>query len=242
MAALDGQMAIITGGGRGIGRAIALRLAAEGASVAVGYAARSGDAHAVVKTITETGGQAAAFAADVAHEEQVQALFGAAAARFGPPGIVVANAGVLVSGMLADATAGDFDACFAINTRGAFFTMAEAARRVRDGGRIIAISSNLTRQSFPGYGLYAASKAAVEQMVFALARELGPRAVTVNAVAPGPTDTDMLSDAARQSAPLATPLGRVGTPFDIADVVAFLASDRARWITGQVIGANGGMV
>ena len=149
---------------------------------------------------------------------------------------------VLVSGSIATTPLEDFDACFAVNTRGAFLTLAEAARRICDGGRIVAISTNLTQQTFPGYGVYAASKAAVEQMVRTLAREMGGRGITVNAVSPGPTDTDMMSEAARASAPGITPLGRVGLPQDIADVVAFLASDQGRWITGQILGANGGIV
>ena len=239
---MTARVAIVTGGSRGIGRAIALRLAADGCAVAIGYATRVAEAETVVRAIREAGGQAMAVAADVSREDEVRRLFAAAAARFGQPGIVVANAGVLASGPLAEASAAAFDACFAVNTRGAFFTLAEAARCVTDGGRIVAISTNLTRQAFPGYGLYAASKAAVEQMVRVLARELGGRGITVNAVSPGPTDTDMMSDAARRSAPAITPLGRVGTPEDIADVVAFLASGQAAWVTGQTIGANGGIV
>ncbi len=235
-------VAIVTGGSRGIGRGIALRLAADGAAVAVAYATRATEAQGVVDAIRAAGGRAMAIAADVAREDDVRHLFAATSTAFGPPSIVVANAGVLTSGTLAEATAADFDACFSVNTRGAFFTLAEAARRVRDGGRIVAISTNLTLQVFPGYGLYAASKAAVEQFVRVLAREVGGRGITVNAVAPGATDTDMMSDATRQHAPSITPLGRVGQPADIADAVAFLASDQGRWVTGQVIGVNGGMV
>ncbi len=235
-------VAVVTGASRGIGRAIALRLAADGAAVVVGYSASPAAADEVVRSIVEAGGRAVAVQADVAQPDAVRGLFEQAAAAFGPPGIVVANAGVLVSGSIATTPLEDFDACFAVNTRGAFLTLAEAARRVCDGGRIVAISTNLTQQTFPGYGVYAASKAAVEQMVRTLAREVGGRGITVNAVSPGPTDTDMMSEAARASAPGITPLGRVGLPQDIADVVAFLASDQGRWITGQILGANGGIV
>lgn len=236
------RSAIVTGASRGIGRAIALRLAADGVAVTVGYAANAAAAAGVVRDIVQPGGRAVAVQADVASPDAVRRLFAEAAAAFGAPDIVVANAGVLVSGSLAETSLADFDACFAVNTRGAFLTLGEAARQVRDGGRIVAISTNLTQQTFPGYGVYAASKAAVEQMVRTLARELGGRGITVNAVSPGPTDTDMMSEGARASAPGITPLGRVGQPEDIADVVGFLASDRGRWITGQILGANGGIV
>lgn len=240
-APLAGRVAIVTGASRGIGRAIAERLAAEGAAVAIGYARQVQAAEAALRAIVTAGGEAITIACDVTRAEQVAQLFARTTERLGAPDIVVANAGMLVSGSMADASVAEFDACFAVNTRGAFLTLAEAARLVRDGGRLIAISSNLTIQPVPGYGLYAASKAAVEQFVRVLARELGHRGVTVNAVAPGPTDTDMLSFAARRSAPAATPLGRVGQGRDIADVVAFLAGEGGGWITGQVIHANGGL-
>jgi 3-oxoacyl-[acyl-carrier protein] reductase len=242
MPRLIGKVAIVTGAARGIGRAIAEALAADGAAVAVGYLARAAEAEGVAQAIIANGGRAVAVQGDVADEAGVRRLFRLATDALGPPDIVVANAGVVVSGPLAQATEADFDDCFAVNTRGAFFTLAEAARQLREGGRIVAISTNLTLTAFAGYGLYAGSKAAVEQFVRVLAREVGHRGITVNAVAPGPTDTDMMTDATRRSAPAATPLGRVGRPDDIADVVAFLASDQGRWITGQILGANGGIV
>jgi 3-oxoacyl-[acyl-carrier protein] reductase len=168
----------------------------------------------------------------------------AAEEAFGQIDILIATAGTMRSAKIAVATLEDYDYDFnfAVNTRGAFLTLSEAARRVRDGGRIIAFSTNLTRLPRAAMGLYQASKAAVEQMVFSLARELGDRGVTVNAIAPGGTDTSMLSDARRVEVAAATPLGRVATPGDIADVVAFLASDDSRWINGQVVGVNGGIV
>jgi 3-oxoacyl-[acyl-carrier protein] reductase len=239
---LAGKIAIVTGATRGIGRAIAERLAGAGASVVVGYATKAALAEVVVNGIVADGGRAIAVHADVARENDIRRLFHVAIDRLGPPDIVVANAGILTSGPVADATPADFDACFGVNARGTFLTLVEAARSVADGGRIIAISTNLTLQPFPGYALYAGSKAAVEQFVRVLAREVAARGITVNAVAPGPTDTDMLPEAARAGAAATIPLGRLGRPADIADVVAFLASEQARWITGQVLGANGGMV
>ena len=242
MAGLSGKVAIVTGASRGIGRAIARRLAGDGATVVVAYATRAADADHVVQAILAGGGRAIAVACDVTREADVRHLFAQAADAFGAPDIVVANAGTVLSATLAEATAEAFDACFAVNTRGAFLTLAEAARRMNDGGRIIALSTNLTLHPFPGYGIYAGSKAAVEQFVRVLAREVGARGITVNAVAPGPTDTDMMTDATRRTAPSVTPLGRVGQPEDIANVVAFLASAQGGWITGQVVGANGGIV
>jgi 3-oxoacyl-[acyl-carrier protein] reductase len=162
--------------------------------------------------------------------------------RFGAPDIVVANAGVNMSKPVAETTEEEFDRIFSLNARATFFVLRAAARHIRGGGRIISVSSNMTLQGRPGIALYAGSKAAVEQFVRILGKELGARGVTVNAVAPGPTDTSMVSQLSRDTAPAITPLGRLGHPNDIADVVGFLCSDEARWITGQVIGVNGGIV
>jgi len=241
MGRLTGKTAIVTGGSRGIGRAIVERLARDGAAVVVAYASNREQASAAVRAVESAGGKAIAVQADVTRAEDVRRLFEETGQRFGISDIVVANAGTLVNKPLVEATVEDFERGFAVNTRGTFLTFAEAARRVPDGGRIIGFSSSLVRLGRPGFGLYTASKAAVEQFVTILAKELGPRGVTVNAVAPGPTDTEMLGEASRRLAPQITPLGRIGRPDDIADVVAFLASDEARWITGQVIGANGGV-
>jgi 3-oxoacyl-[acyl-carrier protein] reductase len=241
MGSLVGKVAIVTGGSRGIGRAVAERLARDGAAVTVAYASRAPDASETVAAIRQAGGKAVAVQANVARAADVSELFDAAERTFGQAHIVVANAGTMRAGNLVEATVEDYEAVFAINARGTFLTFAEAARRVSDHGRIIGMSTALLRLPRPGIGLYTASKAAVGQLVAVLAKELGPRGVTVNAVAPGLTDTEMLTEASRRSAPQITPLGRVGRPQDIADVVAFLASDDARWINGQVVGANGGM-
>jgi 3-oxoacyl-[acyl-carrier protein] reductase len=168
-------------------------------------------------------------------------VFECAEKELGQPDIVVANAGVNMNKLLVDTTDEDFEHIFSVNARGTFFVFREAARRVRDGGRIIAISTNMTIQPRPGITLYAGSKAAIEQFVKILARELGVRKISVNAVAPGPTDTDMVSKLSRETAPAATPFGRLGKPEDIARAVAFLASAEAEWINGQIIGANGGL-
>jgi len=235
------RVALVTGGSRGIGAAVAKRLAADGNAVALTYSTGRDEAASVVREIEQRGGQAIALQLDLSQAPDLRATFDEISARLGAPGIVVANAGDVRSRPIAESTREDFDAAFAVNARGALLTLAEAARRLPAGGRIIAFSTVLTRQVRPTMGLYAASKAAVEQFVRALAHEIGPKGITVNAVAPGPSDTRMVVPARRLEAPKQTPLGRLGAPEDIADVVAFLASENARWITGQIIHVNGGL-
>ena len=238
---LRNKAALITGGSRGIGAAIAQRLSAEGAQVAITYATRENDAAQIVQVLRKNG-PAMALRVDLSKSTDLSETFEQVVNEFGRLDIVVANAGDVMSKSIAESTIADFDAAFAVNARGTFLTLVQAARRLPTGGRIVALSSILTEQPRAGMGLYAASKATVEQLIRALAHELGPRSITVNAVSPGPTDTSMLLPSRREQAPKQTPLGRLGTPQDIADVVAFLASDDARWITGQVIRANGGML
>lgn len=242
MVSLNGKTALITGGTRGIGLAAAQRLARDGARVIINGTAKGKLDAQAQSWLDEHCDVARHIAADIGDPTGVRALFDAAEEAFGQIDILVATAGTMRPAKIAAATLEDYDFNFAVNARGAFLTLSEAARRVRDGGRIIAFSTNLTRLPRAAMGLYQASKAAVEQMVFSLARELGDRGVTVNAIAPGGTDTSMLSDARRVEVAAATPLGRVATPGDIADVVAFLASDDSRWINGQVVGVNGGIV
>jgi 3-oxoacyl-[acyl-carrier protein] reductase len=242
MTRLAGRTAIVTGSSRGIGAAIAERLARDGAAVAVNHLDEPAEARAIVDRIAAAGGRALAVDADMRAPEAIGGLFERAEAALGAVDIVVANAGVNLSRRVAECTEAEFDAIFSLNARGTFFVLREAARRLKAGGKIIAITSNMTLQGRAGVALYAASKAAVEQFVRVLAKELGPEGITVNAVAPGPTDTRMVSALSREWAPEATPLGRLGRPADIADVVAFLASDDAHWITGQIIHANGGIV
>jgi 3-oxoacyl-[acyl-carrier protein] reductase len=239
---LHRKIAIVTGASQGIGRAVARRLARDGTAVALIDVTDGGRASATVSEIERSGGRALAIEADIRDRGAVRAFFDAVVQRWGAPDIVVANAGVNITRRVVDATEADYERIFSVNTKGTFFVLQEAAMRITTGGRIVAVSTNMTLQARPGIALYAGSKAAVEQFVRVLARELGERRVTVNAVAPGPTDTEMVSQLSRETAPAATPLGRLGRPEDIADVVAFLASDDAGWVTGQVIGANGGLV
>jgi 3-oxoacyl-[acyl-carrier protein] reductase len=240
---LEGKNAVVTGSSRGIGRAIAERLAANGAAVVINYAGSRQSAQEAVKEVVAKGGKAVAIQADVSKASEVQRLFNEAEKALGPLDIVVANAGVYLSKPLIESTEADYDYVFDINTRGVFFTLQEAARRVRDGGRIIAVSTGGTKMPFPNASLYLGSKAAVEQFARSLSRELGARNVTVNVLSPGFTDTDMLSnDQVRAFGASLSPFNRVGTPEEVADVSAFLASDAARWVTGQNVQAGGGVV
>ena len=239
---LQGKTALVTGGSRGIGRAISERLAADGAVVVINYARSEQQAREVVTAIQTKGGKAMAIQADVSKPTEVRRLFSEAEKAAGRLDVVVANAGVYLSKPLIENTEADYDHVFDINTRGVFFTLQEAARRVRDGGRIIAVSTGGTKMPFPNASLYLGSKAAVEQFARSLARELGPRNVTVNVLSPGFTDTDMLPEQYREYGASLSPFNRVGAPEDVADVATFLASDAARWLTGQNLQAGGGVV
>ena len=239
---LEGKNALVTGGSRGIGRAIGERLAADGATVVINYARNEQLAQEVVKAVSAKGGKGMGIQADVSKPAEVRRLFSEAEKAIGPLDVVIANAGVYLSKPLIENTEADYDYVFDINTRGVFFTLQEAARRVRDGGRIIAISTGGTKMMFPNSALYLGSKAAVEQFARSLSRELGPRNVTVNVLSPGFTDTDMLPEQYREYGASLSPFNRVGTAKEVADVAAFLASDGARWVTGQNVQAGGGVV
>jgi 3-oxoacyl-[acyl-carrier protein] reductase len=243
---LSGKIALVTGSSRGIGRAIAQRLSREGAAVAINYVSSSDKADEVVAAITSDGGTAVAIQADVSGIEGVRQLFEQTLEHFGRLDILVNNAGIRITRTVADTPEDEFDRLFAINVKGPFFTCQQAARRISDGGRIINISSAVTRMMLPGYAVYAASKAAVDQFTRVLAKEIGERQVTVNAVCPGPVDTELLREGKTEEqlqmmAQMAA-FNRLGKVEDIADVVAFLAGDDARWITGQTIHVNGGYI
>jgi len=240
------KVAIVTGASRGIGAAIARRLAADGIAVIVNYAGREADAVAVVEQIQAQGGRAAALQADVAVPAQVAALFDQTAHLFGGVDVLVNNAGIMSLSPIADTDDASFERQIAVNLKGSFNTLREAAKRLRSGGRIVNFSSSVVGLLQPGYAVYAATKAGVEAMTSILAKELRGRNITVNAVAPGPTATDLFLKGKPQEvvdrlAKLA-PLERLGQPDDIADVVAFLAGPDAAWINGQVLRANGGII
>ncbi|WP_344972228.1 SDR family oxidoreductase [Salinactinospora qingdaonensis] len=242
---LDGATAIITGASRGIGRAIALRLASDGAHVVVNYRSNAEAAQATVSTIESHGGLATPLQGDVSSSEDVERLFDDAEKINGGVDILVANAGLVVLAPLGELDEADVDRMIATNLKGTFLVMRQAARRLRDGGRVIAISGEATRSAPAGFGAAAGTKAAVEAMAVALSKEVGPRRITVNSVLPGVTPPERITPQMQphvDAVVAATPLGRAGTPHDIADVVGFLASDDARWITGQTIVATGGAV
>ena len=239
---LKGKTAVVTGSSRGIGQAIAERLASDGAAVVINYTRNRQLAQEVVDGILARGSNAFAIQADLSKPPEVQRLFNEAVKMIGPLDIVVANAGVHIAKPLVENTEADYDYIFDINTKGVFFTLQEAARRVRDGGRIVVVSTGGTKMHFANMSLYLGSKGAIEQFARSLSLELGPRNVTVNVLSPGFTDTDMLPEEYRDYGATQSPFNRVGTPDDVADVAAFLASDEARWITGQNIQAGGGVV
>lgn len=239
---LEGKTALVTGSSRGIGRAIAERLAADGAAVAINYARNRQLAQEVVDGILARSGKAFAIQADVSKPAEVRRLFDEAGKTVGPLDIVVANAGVVLEKPLVESTEQDYDSVFNINTKGVFFTLQEAARGTRDGGRIIAVSTGGTKMPFANLSLYLGSKGAIEQFVRSLSRELGPRNITVNVLSPGFTDTDMLLEQYRAYGASLSPFNRIGMASEVADVAAFLASDAARWVTGQNLQAGGGVV
>jgi 3-oxoacyl-[acyl-carrier protein] reductase len=240
------RVAIVTGGSRGIGRGVAEELASGGFAVVVGYAANEAEAGQAVAAAEATGARAVAVAADVADEQAVARLFDVAGATFGGVDVVVNAAGLMSLQPLADFDLAVLDRMLRTNVRGTFVVNQQAARWVRRGGAIINFSSSVIGRILPTYTGYAASKAAVEAMTFILAHELRGRDVTVNAVAPGPTATDMFltgkdEDTLSRFAN-AVPLERLGTPADIAPVVAFLASPAGHWVNGQTIRVNAGII
>ena len=242
------RVAIVTGASRGIGAAIARRLARDGMQVVVNYASGKAAADALVASMLADGGAAIAVKANVANAGDVQALFAAAEAAFGGVDVLVNNAGIMPPALpaLADTDDATFDSLFAINVKGSFNTMRQAATRLRHGGSVVNFSSSVIGLALPGYSIYGASKAAIETMTTIFAKELRGKNITVNAIAPGPTATDLflngktaeMIERMRKMAPLE----RLGTPDDIAAAVAFLAGPDGRWVNGQTLRANGGLV
>lgn len=240
------KVAIVTGASRGIGAAVGRRLARDGFTVVINYAGDVAAAEALARDIDASGGRALAAQADVSDPVAVRQLFDSAESAFGGVDVLVNNAGIMQLANLADADDGMFDRQIAVNLKGSFNTLREASTRLRAGGRIINFSSSVVGLLQPGYGIYAATKAAVEAMTSVLAKELRGRNISVNAVAPGPTATDLFLNGKSPElidrlARLA-PLERLGQPEDIADVVAFLAGSDGGWVNGQVLRANGGII
>ncbi|HEY4143447.1 SDR family oxidoreductase [Pinirhizobacter sp.] len=240
------KVALVTGASRGIGAAIAARLAADGFTVIVNYSGKAAPAEALVRQIEQAGGKAVAAQADVSNAADVRRMFDAAESTFGGVDVLVNNAGIMSLAKVAEVNDEAIDRLLAVNLKGSINTMREAATRLRDGGRIVNFSSSVVGLYQPTYGVYAATKAGVEALTHVLAGELRGRNITVNAVAPGPTATDLFLDG--KSAELIerlsklAPLERLGQPADIANTVAFLAGADGAWINGQVLRANGGII
>lgn len=237
------KTAMVTGGSGGIGSELCRRLAKDGFQVVVHYGSNQAEAEKVVEEICRGGGKAIACSANVADEAEVQHLFDTAVKQLGGIDVVVANAGTSGGAPIQDLELDVFDRVVAVNFRAAFLTMREAARRLRENGRIIFISSLLARRPMAGTGVYSATKAAMDAMVVSLSLELGERGITVNSVRPGATVPGMFgkSDPERKEKfRQMSPFKRLGTPADIAAAVSFLASEDGAWITGQVLSADGG--
>ncbi|MBW7453981.1 SDR family oxidoreductase [Paenibacillus sepulcri] len=243
---LAGKVALVTGASRGMGREIAEELARNGAKVVVNYASSPGKAEEVVSGIKNIGGEAAAIQADISSAAEVEKLFEETLKVYGRIDILVNNAGIMITKPIASMTEEDFDKQFAINVKGTFFAIQQAAKHMEHGGRIINFSTSVVGQMFPTYSVYAATKGAVEQFTRQLAKELGPKGISINAVAPGPINTELFTvgkteeqiDATRKT----NAFGRLGKPDDVANVVLFLASGESQWITGQTIRVNGGFI
>ncbi|WP_408967948.1 SDR family oxidoreductase [Paraburkholderia sp. BL6669N2] len=241
----NARVAIVTGASRGIGAAVAQRLAKDGFAVAVNYASSSAEADQLVAELTAAGAKAIAVKADVSNADEVRRLFELTEQQLGKVDVLVNNAGVLKTAPLADTSDALFDQTFDINVRGTFNTLREAAARLNDGGRIVNFSSTTLALNMPGYAIYNATKAAVEAFTHVFAKELRGRGITVNAVAPGPIATSLFLDGKTeeqiQTFAKMPPLQRLGQPDDIASVVAFLAGPDAGWVNGQILRANGGI-
>jgi 3-oxoacyl-[acyl-carrier protein] reductase len=240
------KVAIVTGGSRGIGRATAIKLASTGAAVVVGYAGGAAEAGKVVEEITAAGGRAVAAGGDIGDEKAVEAIFDRAQEAFGGVDVVVNSAGIMPLTTIAELDIEVLDRIYRTNTRGAFLVLREAARRLRDGGSIVAVSTSQVGLLFPTYAPYVASKAGIEAATLILARELRGRNITVNTVAPGPTATDLFLNGKDQATidhmAKLPPLERLAEAGDIADVIGFLTGPEGHWVNGQVVRANGGII
>ena len=242
----NAKIALVTGASRGIGMAIAERLARDGFKLIINYSGDAAPADALVRKLEGGGGNAIALKADISDPSAVRQMFDAAVAAFGGIDVLVNNAGIMSLAAIAETDDASFDRLIAVNLKGTFNTLREAAKRLREGGRIVNFSSSVVGMLMPTYGVYVATKAAVEGLTSVLAKELRGRNITVNAVAPGPTATDLFLKGKTQEvvdrmAKMA-PLERLGQPSDIADVVSFLAGPDAAWINGQVLRVNGGII
>jgi 3-oxoacyl-[acyl-carrier protein] reductase len=246
MKTLHGKVAIVTGASRGIGSEIALTLANAGAKVIVNYVKNKQAADKVCAAISDAGGECLVVKADVSDPIAVRGLFDAAIKHFNSVDILVNNAGILIFKKIAEMQDDEFDQIVDVNLKSVFYTLREAATRLANNGRVVNISSTVTRLMLPKYGPYAATKGAVEQLTRIFAREIGEKGITANTVSPGPVYTELFragkTEEDIKGMTAMASLGRIGEVDDIAQIVLFLVSDEARWVTGQDIGANGGII
>ncbi|WP_148357857.1 SDR family oxidoreductase [Peribacillus simplex] len=243
---LDGKVALVTGSSRGIGRAIAEQLADLGAKVVIKYSGSVHKADEVVECIKEKGGEAVAIQADISQVSHIENLFEETVNTFGKIDILVNNAGLMINKPLSEATEEDFDKQFAVNVKGTFFACQQALKYMEADGRIVNISTSVIGQMFPSYSMYAGTKGAVEQFTRHLSKEFGPKGITINAIAPGPVNTELFnvgkSEQQIEGMKKMNAFGRLGETEDIANVVSFLVSEQAQWVTGQTIRVNGGFI
>lgn len=243
---LVGKVALVTGASRGMGREIAEKLALHGAKVVVNYASSPGKAEEVVSEIKKKGGEAIAVQADISQVAELEQLFQTTLEVYGQIDILVNNAGIMITKPILNMTEEDFDRQFAINVKGTFFACQQAAKHMSENGRIINFSTSVTGQMFPTYSVYAGTKGAVEQFTRQLAKEFGRKGITINAVSPGPVNTELFTvgKTVEEIANVGNmnSFGRLGEPDDISNVVLFLASKESQWVTGQTIRVNGGFI
>ena len=243
---LEGKVAIVTGASRGIGSAIARELALNGAKVIVNYAENEKRAEETVSAIKEKGGEAHSIKADVSVISEIEMLFSEAVRIYGQVDILVNNAGIMITKQIDKITEEDFDRIMGVNVKGTYFATQQAFLHMQPGGRVINISTSVIGQMFPGYSIYAASKGAVEQFARQLAKEFGQKGITINAIAPGPVNTELFASGKTQEQidgfKKTNAFGRLGEPDDISQAVLLLADPESQWITGQTIRVNGGFI
>ncbi|UQZ32161.1 3-ketoacyl-ACP reductase [Paenibacillus sp. PK3_47] len=246
MTDLTGKVAIVTGSSRGIGRTVAKQLAGLGAKVVINYSSSPEKAIEAVQEIVAEGGEAIAVRADLGNVSEVGRLFADTLAAYGKLDILINNAGLMINKPLPEITEADFDKQFSVNVKGTLFAIQQAMKHMQPNGRIINFSTSVVGQMFPSYSVYAATKGAVEQLTRQLAKEFGPKGITINAIAPGPVNTELFNtgktvqqiEAMKQM----NAMGRLGEPEDIANVVEFLVSGQSQWVTGQTLRVNGGFI
>ncbi|MBE2978132.1 SDR family oxidoreductase [Priestia megaterium] len=246
MKLLEGKVAIITGASRGIGRKVAEQLADLGAKVTINYSSSPDKAEEVVKEIQDKGGKAIAIQADISQIDDIERLFLETISAFEKVDILINNAGIMINKPLTEVTEADYDKQFSLNVKGTFFACQQAMKYMEEEGHIVNISTSVNGQMFPTYSVYSGTKGAVEQFTRQLAKEFGPKKITINAVAPGPVDTELFSvgktEQQIEGMKKMNAFGRLGEPEDISNVIEFLVSEKSKWVTGQTLRVNGGFI